>query len=242
MSSRGGGGGYRGASGGGTRGAPSSGAGRREGGGAGRARGAPGAYSGPGFRVVRCFPGMPRREADRAVEDGRVTVNGVVVAPSWRVMSGDLVKMDGKLSQWEAMAEAAEGRVAETPGGTFKFKYLKYYKPTGVACTTDVNDMSSLMHVAALSQLFKSSKERFFPIGRLDKDSHGLVCLTSDGRVADALLQPRRKTAKEYRVMLSREPSDEDLEELSNGVVITTQQVRSLPAHLTIQEDRNIHF
>ena len=60
----GGGGGYRGAA-SNTRGAASSGAGRREGGGAGRAQGKPGVYSGPGFRVVRCFPGMPRREADR---------------------------------------------------------------------------------------------------------------------------------------------------------------------------------
>ena len=120
---------------------------RREGGGAGARRASEGqgksrgsaVYTGPGFRVVRCFPRLARREADKAVSDGRVTVNGVVVAPSWRVRCGDVVRLDGKVAHWEELAEAAEGRAADDSEGSFTFSYAKYYKPTGITCTTDVH-------------------------------------------------------------------------------------------------------
>ena len=79
-----------------------------------RAMAPPRKYTGPGFRVVRCFPKLSRRDADKAVCDGRVTVNGRVAKPALRVKSGDVVTLDGRKQDWEPFAPTAPdtGRVA----------------------------------------------------------------------------------------------------------------------------------
>ena len=173
------------------------------------------AYTGKGFRVVRWFPGLPRREADAVVLAGRVRVNGEQAAPSLRLRSGDRLSLDGKARDWEALAEALEG---ENGGGLLR--YWAYAKPVGVTCTTDRNDRRSLRRAPELSDLFAGS--RVFPMGRLDLDSEGLVILTNDGATADAALQPRSKLDKCYEVDLDRRCSDADVEQLAAGVRITT--------------------
>ena len=88
-----------------------------------RAMAPPSKYTGPGFRVVRCFPQLSRRDADKAVCDGRVTVNGRVAKPALRVKSGDVVTLDGRKQDWEAFAASLDenGR-----------RFVVYNKPTGV--------------------------------------------------------------------------------------------------------------
>ena len=99
------------------------------------------------------------------------------------------------------------------------FNYYKYNKPAGVACTFDPNDLSS-MHHALAGVLQKDA--RMWPVGRLDKDSTGLVLLSDDGRLAEALQDPNAKQEKEYLVTLTSDISDEDVEQLGAGVMITT--------------------
>ena len=104
------------------------------------------------------------------------------------------------------------------------FVYLAYNKPRGVVCTVEPGQRTSLLYV--LEREIKTLKVRLFPVGRLDKDSSGLVLLTNDGRVSDALLDPSRKAEKEYVVDVHREVDDRDVKRLASGVVITTTQQR----------------
>ena len=96
--------------------------------------------------------------------------------------------------------------------------YLKYWKPRGVTSTSDRNIPSNII-AAGRFELFP---QRLFTVGRLDKDSTGLILLTSDGRVNNALLGPRSGKPKRYEVLLNARPSDEHLQTLRDGVVITT--------------------
>ena len=100
-----------------------------------RAMAPPRKYTGPGFRVVRCFPKLSRRDADKAVCDGRVTVNGRVAKPALRVKSGDVVTLDGRKQDWEAFAASLDGNDR---------RFVVYNKPAGVTCTTDAQDRRSL--------------------------------------------------------------------------------------------------
>ena len=90
---------------------------------AARAMAPPRKYAGPGFRVVRCFPKLSRRDADKAVCDGRVTVNGHVAKPALRVKSGDVVTLDGRKQDWEAFAASLDENTR---------RFVVYNKPAGV--------------------------------------------------------------------------------------------------------------
>lgn len=184
-----------------------------------------GGYEGDGFRLVRCMPHLKRREADAAVSAGRVLVNGELVRPSQRVKAGDVVTLDGKVMLWEAYARRVEEEIAND--ATSSFVYLLYNKPRGVVCTMEPHQRTSL-HFALERERARMKKIRIFPVGRLDKDSSGLVLLTNDGRVSDALLDPSRKAEKEYDVDVDRDVSAADVERLAAGVVITTLQQRTM--------------
>ena len=187
--------------------------------------GSSGGYEGDGFRLVRCMPHLKRREADAAVSAGRVLVNGELVRPSQRVKAGDVVTLDGKVMLWEAYARRVEEEIAND--ATSSFVYLLYNKPRGVVCTMEPHQRTSL-HFALERERARMKKIRIFPVGRLDKDSSGLVLLTNDGRVSDALLDPSRKAEKEYDVDVDRDVSAADVERLAAGVVITTLQQRTM--------------
>lgn len=199
-------------------------------------------YAGDGFRLVRCMPALRRREADEAVSAGRVRVNGALVKPSFRVRSGDVVTLDGKALDWEPFAAATEGAIGAHAGSN-GFFYLKYNKPRGVTCTMEASQRSSMMYAlkdelkvlgsipgGAASLRTKPAKgvgsARVFPVGRLDRDSSGLVLLTDDGRVPEALLDPSRKAPKTYEVDVRPAPTPDAIAALRDGVVITTTQQR----------------
>jgi 23S rRNA pseudouridine2604 synthase len=171
-------------------------------------------------RINKCFREFAsRRAADKLVEDGRVYVNGVRAESGLFVFSGDKVCLDGAPVNWEAL----QVDLAEGPGGGSaeeveqKFVYYAYHKPRGVTCTVDERVEGNL-----LEALGNRVRGRVFSVGRLDRDSSGLLLLTSDGRVPNSVLRSARGHEKEYLVRTESRVSDADVKRLAEGVVITT--------------------
>ena len=137
-----------------------------------------------------------RREADAWIAAGRVTVNGVVAELGTRVAEDDQVAVDGR------PIDAKPRRV-----------YLALNKPVGVECTTDRDVPGNIVD-------FVGHRERIFPIGRLDKDSEGLILLTNDGDVVNHVLRAENAHEKEYVVAVDRPLTPEFLAGMAGGVPI----------------------
>lgn len=174
-----------------------------------------------GVRLNKCLPSLSRRGADAAIEAGRVTVNGRVAGFGVRVRPGDRVCLDGRPQRWEGMVQAKAVQAAATLEER-RFVYLKYWKPVGVTSTSDPKDPSNIIAAGG----FHLFPQRLFTVGRLDKDSTGLILLTSDGRVNNALLSKSERREKVYEVTLNRVPSDAQVRQLASGVTITTTSQR----------------
>lgn len=143
------------------------------------------------FRINKCFPFLSRREADRLILDERVTINGKTASAGCRVTLDDIVCLDGKRQLWENHAIAKSHKIDKDPN-LRDFYYLKYWKPRGVTCTTDLGDPTNIIKAGN----FHLFPQRLFTVGRLDKDSTGLILLTSDGRVNNALLNKSQRKEK----------------------------------------------
>jgi 23S rRNA pseudouridine2604 synthase len=141
-----------------------------------------------------------RREADALIKEGRVTVNGNRPSLTTRVESGDAVLVDGQTL-----------RVRKTKPGTRKHVYIALNKPVGITCTTDETVKGNIVD-------FVDHQQRIFPIGRLDKDSEGLILLTSNGDIVNELLRSENKKEKEYRVAVNKAVTDEFLRGMAKGV------------------------
>lgn len=139
-----------------------------------------------------------RREADKLVEQGKVTINGIVAEMGSKISPTDEIRLNGKLV----------GR-KET-----QFVYLAFNKPRGIVCTTDTRrEKNNIID-------YINYPERIFPIGRLDKDSQGLIFLTNDGDIVNEILRDKNNHEKEYLVNV-REPITEDfIQKMGNGVPI----------------------
>lgn len=137
-----------------------------------------------------------RREADTWIEAGRVTINGKIAVKGNRVCDGDHVLLDGK--------------PLKLPPQTL---YIAYNKPVGIVCTTDPKEPKNIIR-------FINHPQRLFPIGRLDKDSQGLIFLTNDGDMVNKILRAGNRHEKEYIVQVDRPISPEFLERMSKGVPI----------------------
>jgi 23S rRNA pseudouridine2604 synthase len=135
-----------------------------------------------------------RREADQWIESGRVTVNGGTAALGTQVTEGDVVLLDGR------PLRARPGKV-----------YLALNKPPGIECTTDRGVPGNIVD-------FVGHRERIFPIGRLDKDSEGLILLTNDGDIVNTILRAEHGHEKEYIVSVDRPVTMEFLEGMARGV------------------------
>jgi 23S rRNA pseudouridine2604 synthase len=140
-----------------------------------------------------------RREADVLISEGRVTVNGKPAVLGTQVNAGDDVRLDGD------QVGAARKKV--------KPVYIALNKPVGITCTTE-------RHVAGNIIDFVDHPERVFPIGRLDKDSQGLILLTNDGDIVNEVLRAEHKHEKEYLVAIDRPVTDELVAKLAAGVDI----------------------
>jgi 23S rRNA pseudouridine2604 synthase len=137
-----------------------------------------------------------RREADAWVEAGRITVNGQVATLGTRIAPDDSVCVDG-----------------EEVGAPTRHVYIALHKPVGVECTTNRSVQHNIVD-------FVAHKERVFPIGRLDKDSEGLILLTNDGDIVNLLLRREHHHEKEYVVTVDRPVTDEFIQAMSRGVAI----------------------
>ena len=157
-----------------------------------------------------------RREADRLVAAGRVTINGVVAETGARLTRGDTVHLDGQQVDWERLNPEPASNAAASAS---TFAYVKYWKPRGVVCTTDRRQEANILD--ALGAL-PGVSDRIYPIGRLDADSTGLILLTSDGGIVNGLLRKSERKRKEYVVSTEPRATDAQVQRLARGVVITT--------------------
>ena len=137
-----------------------------------------------------------RREADRLIETGRVTINGRVACLGDQVGSEDVIARDGQVVPWGIIPV-----------------YIKYHKPVGVTTTSESHVYRNI--IAEIGH-----RERIFPIGRLDKDSSGLILLTNDGDIVNDILRTEFGHEREYVVDVDRRFDDVFLDRLSAGVVI----------------------
>ncbi len=137
-----------------------------------------------------------RREADKLIEAGRVTINGQKPEMGTKVSPEDKVEIDGRplKSKEEAL-------------------YLAFNKPPGITCTTDLKDKDNIID-------FINHPKRIFPIGRLDKPSEGLIFLTNDGDIVNKILRAGNNHEKEYVVIVDRPITDEFIKKMGKGVSI----------------------
>jgi 23S rRNA pseudouridine2604 synthase len=138
-----------------------------------------------------------RREADRLITEGRVTINGAVPEMGTKVFETDEIRVDGKLIR--------ENRD--------KPIYLAFNKPAGIECTTNQSVRNNIVD-------YINYPERIFPIGRLDKASEGLIFMTNDGDIVNKILRARNNHEKEYIVTVDRPITDRFIEKMGNGVPI----------------------
>jgi 23S rRNA pseudouridine2604 synthase len=137
-----------------------------------------------------------RREADKWIEAGRVTLNGAPAALGHKVAEGDEVRIDGNLV-----------------GAKQKAIYIALNKPVGITCTTEAHVEDNIVR-------FVGHTERIFPVGRLDKDSEGLILLTNDGDIVNEILRSENEHEKEYVVSVNRAITDLSLKMMASGVKI----------------------
>jgi 23S rRNA pseudouridine2604 synthase len=143
-----------------------------------------------------------RREADKLIEQMRVTINNELVLPTARVMDGDEVAIDGERI-----------RNKQRP------IYIALNKPVGITSTTDMSDKTNIIR-------FMNHPKRIFPVGRLDKDSEGLILLTNDGDIVNKILRAGNNNEKEYIVTVDKELTPEMIKSMAAGVRILGEKTK----------------
>lgn len=137
-----------------------------------------------------------RREADELIRQGRVTINGEKAEMGSKIYPGDIVKLGGKSLKPKD-----------------KPVYLAFNKPAGIVCTTDQKEKDNIID-------FISYPKRIFPIGRLDKESEGLIFLTSDGDIVNKILRAGNNHEKEYIVTVNKAITEGFVDSMAKGVRI----------------------
>ncbi len=146
-----------------------------------------------------------RREADRLIDAGRVTINDAVPEMGTKVSPEDVVKVDGEI-------------IGERKSD---FVYLAFNKPTGIVCTTDRKvEKDNIID-------FINYPKRIFPIGRLDKPSEGLILLTDDGDIVNKILRASNNHEKEYIVTVDKPISQTFIERMAGGIYIEELKQRT---------------
>lgn len=143
-----------------------------------------------------------RREADRFIESGNVTVNGKRAEIGARILPGQKVKVNGNL---------IESSIQPT--------YIAFNKPVGIVSTTDPAEKDNIVN-------FIRHEQRIFPIGRLDKDSQGLILLTNDGDIVNKILRAGNNHKKEYLVTVNKPITKDFLTRMAQGVPVLDRVTR----------------
>ena len=145
-----------------------------------------------------------RREADKLIEQKRVTINGVVAEMGSKVSPDDEVRLNGKVVRAK----------------NHELVYIAFNKPRGIVCTTDrKREKDNIID-------FINYPERIFPIGRLDKDSQGLILLTNDGDIVNEILRAGNNHEKEYLVKVKQPISRTFIQRMGNGVPILDRMTK----------------
>ncbi|MBL8300109.1 MAG: pseudouridine synthase [Rhodanobacteraceae bacterium] len=148
-----------------------------------------------------------RREADELIESGRVSVNGV------RASIGAVIEVGA-----DVLVDGNPLRLKNQRGGA-KSVYIALNKPVGITCTTEADVKGNIIE-------FVDHRERIFPIGRLDKDSEGLILLTNNGDIVNEILRAENRHEKEYLVAVNKPVTDEFVAGMSRGVRIHEQMTK----------------
>ncbi|GBF77954.1 23S rRNA pseudouridine synthase F [Paenibacillus sp. 598K] len=157
-----------------------------------------------------------RREADKLVESGRVTINGKVAELGSQAESGDEVRIDGQ------------------PLGAHKqHVYVALNKPVGITSTTEQQIKGNIVD-------YVGHPERIFPIGRLDKDSEGLILMTNDGDIVNRILRSEGRHEKEYIVTVDRPITPAFVKGMSEGVRVLGSL--TLPCRVEAQSARTFRI
>lgn len=137
-----------------------------------------------------------RREADRLIEQGKVSVNGKIAEMGTKVTEKDTVKVNGKVVSKQC-----------------KTIYMVLNKPVGITCTTEKKVKGNIVD-------YVNHPQRIFPVGRLDKDSEGLIILTNDGDIVNKILRAGNNHDKEYIVTVNKPVTNEFIKGMASGVPI----------------------
>lgn len=155
-----------------------------------------------------------RREADSWIEQGRVSINGKRAELGTQVNEGDEVRVNGRVV-----------------GAKKRQVYIALNKPVGITCTTE-------RHIAGNIIDFVNHPDRIFPIGRLDKDSEGLILLTNNGDIVNEILRVENKHEKEYIVTVDRPVTTDFLDGMSKGVRLPELETTTKPCRTSRVGDR----
>lgn len=137
-----------------------------------------------------------RREADKLIQQKKVTINGKIAGIGQNVEEKDIVKVNGK-------------RIFQKKNDV----YIALNKPVGITCTTERHIKGNIID-------YINYPERIFPVGRLDKPSEGLIILTNDGSIVNKILRKENNHEKEYVVTVNKDISQDFIDGMSNGVKI----------------------
>jgi len=141
-----------------------------------------------------------RREADKLIDQGRITINDIVPEMGTKVQPGDVVKVNG---------EPVSKAILKEPN-----VYIAFNKPVGIVCTTDTRvEKDNIID-------YINYPKRIFPIGRLDKPSEGLIFLTNDGDIVNKILRARNNHEKEYVVTVDKPITSHFIQKMSSGIPI----------------------
>ena len=149
-----------------------------------------------------------RREADRQIEAGNVTIDGVVAETGSRVLSGQTVCFMGKpVTKEEEMI------------------LLAFHKPVGIVCTAEKREKKNVID-------YINYPKRIYPIGRLDKDSEGLLLLTNNGEIVNKMMRSGNMHEKEYIVTVNKPVTDSFLRGLAGGVPLVELNTTTRKCHV----------
>lgn len=137
-----------------------------------------------------------RREADKLIADGKVTIDGEIAAMGTKVSKGQKVAVNGKIIQKDE-----------------KLVLIAFNKPRGIVCTTDRREPNNIID-------YINYGSRIYPIGRLDKDSEGLILLTNHGDIVNKILRAGNNHEKEYIVKVNKPITQKFLDGMKSGVPI----------------------
>ncbi|MCH2226676.1 MAG: pseudouridine synthase [Candidatus Caenarcaniphilales bacterium] len=180
-----------------------------------------------------------RREADKLIKDQLVTINGEFTSPGYQVIENDKVQV--KSPDHKILADFIfQENIAEAE---FEKIYLALNKPVNIECTCNSEIKNNIIDFLRKDPEFRKLEERYkkrnksqlrlFHVGRLDKNSRGLILLTNDGELSQKLMHPSHEHEKEYLVTVDKKISQDFIDKLSAGVTISRDKkedkVKTLP-------------